>query len=96
MITVNRPLFQLGKIVATPGALEALEAAEQNLWELLNRHSQGDFGDVCNEDAALNHEAVNDGGRILSAYILPRTKEKVWIITEADRSSSCCLRPDEY
>jgi hypothetical protein len=69
---------------------------EVNLLELLARHSKGDWGDVCEEDAALNDEAVIEGSRVLSAYTLPKTGERVWIITEADRSSTCALRPDEY
>lgn len=96
MINVTKPKISLGKVVATPGALETLEAAGVNLWELLSRHVQGDWGDVCPDDAALNDEAVTDGSRILSAYTLPKTGERVWIISEADRSSTCCLRPDEY
>ena len=96
MIDVSKPKFNLGQVVATPGALATLEEAGINLWELLSRHSRGDWGDVCEEDAALNDESVTDGSRILSSYNLPKTGERVWCITEADRSSTCCLRPDEY
>ena len=96
MIDVTKPKFSLGKVVATPGALETLEAASVNLWELLARHSRGDWGDVCEEDAALNDQAVIEGSRILSVYTLPKTGERVWIISEADRSSTCALLPDEY
>ncbi len=92
--------FELGQVVATPGALEALAKAGQTPHELLRRHVSGDWGDVCPEDAALNDEALKDGSRLLSAYVL-KTSEKLWVITEAatddgHRLSSCILRPDEY
>jgi hypothetical protein len=94
-IVNHQPLFPLGQIVATPGALEALTDARQSPVEFLARHARGDWGEVCAEDKALNDEAVKDGSRILSAY---RTKVgvKLWVITEADRSSTCLLLPDEY
>jgi hypothetical protein len=95
MVAERNPLFPLGQIVATPGALEALEQAGQTPMEFLTRHVRGDWGDVCEEDAEANEQSLKDGSRILSSY---RTKlgEKLWIITEADRSSSCLLRPNEY
>jgi hypothetical protein len=94
-IVNHQPLFPLGHIVATPGAIEALNEARQSPVEFLARHAQGDWGEVCADDKALNDEAVKDGSRILSAY---RTKlgTKLWVITEADRSSTCLLQPDEY
>jgi hypothetical protein len=94
-IVNHQPLFPLGQIVATPGALEALNEARQSPVEFLARHARGDWGEVCAEDKALNDEAVKDGSRILSAY---QTKlgTKLWVITEADRSSTCLLLPDEY
>ncbi len=95
MVAERKPLFSLGQIVATPGALEALEQAGQTPMEFLVRHVRGDWGDVCEEDAEANEQSLKDGSRILSSY---RTKlgEKLWIITEADRSSSCLLTPNEY
>ncbi|MEZ6131191.1 MAG: hypothetical protein R3C59_21160 [Planctomycetaceae bacterium] len=95
MVLERKPLFPLGQVVATPGALESLGQAGQTPLEFLGRHVRGDWGDVCKEDANANEQALQDGSRILSSY---RTKldEKLWIITEADRSSSCVLRPDEY
>jgi hypothetical protein len=95
MISVNNPLFKLGQIVATPAALEELGKAGQAPWEFLARHAQGDWGDMDAEDRRLNDEAVKAGERILSAYTL-KTGVRVWIITEADRSSTCILLPDEY
>jgi len=96
MIDTRKPLFTLGQTVATPGALATLEEAEQTPSDLLCRHVVGDWGDVCEEDAEANNIALKDGSRIFSVYILPATDEKVWVITEADRSSTCILLPDEY
>ena len=95
MIAVQSPRFQLGKVVATQGAIEALTAAQTSAWELLSRHSIADFGEVDSDDWQANLDAIKDGERILSAYTL-KTGERLWVITEADRSSSCLLRPDEY
>ena len=85
----------LGQVVATPGALEALEEAEVQPATLLVRHQRGDWGELDEDDKRLNDEAVTDEGRILSAYVLP-TGVKVWIITEWDRSATTFLLPSEY
>ena len=95
MIAVKTPLFPLGKVVATPGAIEAMAEAKTSAWELLSRHCAADFGEVDSEDWRANLDAINRGDRILSAFTL-RTGERLWVITEADRSSSCLLTPDEY
>jgi hypothetical protein len=95
MIPVNNPLFKLGQIVATPAALEALGKVGQAPWEFLARHAQGDWGNLGAEDRRLNDEAVKAGDRILPAYTL-KTGVGVWVITEADRSSTCILLPDDY
>ena len=95
VIAVKTPLFRLGKIVATPGAIVALTEAQTSAWELLSRHVSGDFGEVDAEDWQANLDAIKDDARILSAFTL-KTGERLWVITEADRSSSCILRPDEY
>ena len=87
--------FALGQLVATPGAIEALSSEYNEGLELVMRHAAGDFGDVCTEDAALNSEAIREGYRILSAYTT-RSSVKVWIITEADRSVTTILLPEEY
>jgi len=87
--------FPLGQIVGTPGALEALAASNQNAAQFLARHVEGDYGDVCEEDKRLNNEAIQEESRILSAY-RTRNGAKLWIITEADRSSTCLLLPEEY
>jgi hypothetical protein len=92
--------FDMGQLVATPGALEALAQSHQTPDFFLARHARGDWGDVCREDAALNDAAVQDGSRIFSAYRTLRGA-KLWIITEAvgddcKRESTCILLPDEY
>lgn len=87
--------FPLGQIVATPGALQALQQAGQEPSELLARHLGGDWGDLSTEDKALNEQASVQGNRILSAYRL-KSGVKVWIISEADRSATTILLPSEY
>ena len=90
-----RPRFGLGQVVGTPGALQALQEAGQLPIELLARHVTGDWGDLCDEDKAENELSVEQGFRILSAYEL-QTGTKLWVITEADRSATTFLLPDEY
>ncbi len=91
----NKALFPLGQIVATPGALDSLEEANQTPIEFLRRHQSGDWGIVPEEDKQENDFSVNNGLRILSAYEL-NTKVKIWLITEADRSVTTFLLPQEY
>jgi hypothetical protein len=87
--------FPLGRLAATPGSLEALEASGQTPDFFLARHQAGDWGEVNEEDRRLNDDALVHGDRLLSAY---RTLKgvKLWIITEADRSSTVLLLPEEY
>jgi hypothetical protein len=87
--------FELGGIYSTPGALHLLEETGQSGTVLLARHLQGDWGDMCADDRQANDEALTNGSRIFSAYKLP-CGAKVWIITEADRSSTTILLPEEY
>lgn len=87
-------LFQLGQVVATPGALEVLDKEAVNASVLLQRHQCGDWGSVPEEDAQENQAAVANGNRILSSY--PIGDARIWIITEADRSSTTLLLPEEY
>ena len=82
-------------IVATPGALEALESSGETSAEFLHRHVVGDWGDLDGDDRAENDLSVRQGFRLLSAYHL-RDGTKIWIITEADRSSTTILLPSEY
>ena len=90
------PLFDLGRVVATPGALELLTATETNPAELLERHVSGDWGEVPTEDARENARSLKHGWRVMSSYPIGEDGEKVWIVTEADRSSTCILLPEDY
>jgi len=87
--------FALGKVVGTPGALRALAANGQTPAEFLDRHVRGDWGQVAEDGARLNDEAIFHGGRILSIYAMA-SGEPLWIITAANRLSTCVLLPDEY
>jgi len=91
----NVATLEVGGMCATPGALAALEAAEQTALEFLVRHEAGDWGEVGPEDWAENELSVREGFRILSAYTL-KTGIKIWVITEADRSVTTILLPEEY
>lgn len=99
--TTTAAKFNPGKIVATPGALEALRASGQSPETFLAAHLEGYWGgDLCDEDRRLNDEALIDGSRLLSAYRTLRG-EKLWIITEAAddlgrRYSTTILLPEEY
>ena len=87
--------FSLGQVVTTPGALAALEQAGQSAFEFLARHVAGDWGDLGDEDRNENDFSLEHGFRLVSSYTL-RSGAKLWIITEADRSSTCLLLPEEY
>jgi hypothetical protein len=91
----RKPLFSLGAIVATVGAANALEESGDDYSPLLDRHQAGDWGEIDPEDRGVNEEALKEGARIFSVYQLSDSR-KVWIITEADRSSTCILLPEEY
>ena len=93
-------LFPLGRVVATPAALESLEAVSQSPQQILRRHAAGDWGDLSIDDKEANSKAITNGSRIFSAYTLS-TEVKLWVITEAanesgKRASTCILLPDEY
>jgi hypothetical protein len=90
---VNR--FNPCQVVATPGALAALETSGDSLFDYLTRHLSGDWGDVNAEDSQENELSLKYGWRLLSAYTL-KSGAKIWVISEADRSSTCLLLPEEY
>lgn len=90
------PLFTLGQLVATPGALAALEASGDELSTYLARHHCGDWGDIDAHDRRENQLSLEQGFQLISVYTLSITGVKIWIITEADRSSTCILMPEEY
>jgi hypothetical protein len=97
---VVKPKFPLGQVLATPAALKALEQSGQSPEFFVEKHIQGDWGMVSEEDKRLNDEALVDGSRLLSAY-KTLMGERLWIITEATddqgrRASSTLLLPNEY
>lgn len=92
-------LFSLGRLVATPTALRELDRVSEHagvlLADLLSRHARGDWGDLGPGDRAANDSALECDARIFSAYVVA-PDVKVWVITEADRSSTCVLLPGDY
>jgi hypothetical protein len=87
--------FALGRIVGTPGTLDAMEQAGHIPPEFLLRHKNKDWGELPDEDRLANEQALRDGTRLFSAYST-RREEKLWVITEADRSATTILTPGEY
>jgi hypothetical protein len=106
MIAVTTPLFKPGRVLATTGAIDALERSGQNIWEFMVLHLAGDWGVVDADDKAANDDALRDGSRILSAYLLGGDGDgdeatKIWLITEAadengNREATTALLPEEY
>jgi len=107
------PLFELGQVVATPGALELMSLTETSPLVLIAKHVSGDWGECDPEDAQTNDEAVKHGFRVMSVYRLPLIEsrptkpdggppvvgvedDRIWCITEADRSVTTFLLPEEY
>jgi len=95
MIEIAKFKFSSGKLVATPGAIEALADSNQSPMEYVARHIKGDWGEVCDEDRQANEDALRDGERLLSVYRTARGV-KIWVITEHDRSVTTVLLPEEY
>lgn len=92
--TKIKQLFELGRIVSTPGALALMGENEINGVELLTRHCSGDWGELSEDDYQENELSLKEGFRILSAYEIKGGN--IWIITEADRSATTFLLPSEY
>lgn len=90
-----KALFTLGQTVATPGAIEAMKDADENSAVFLGRHVGGDWGEVCEEDAQVNADALNSGERLMSVYLTSKGV-KLWVITERGRSATTILLPSEY
>ena len=90
---MGRVSFSLGRLLITPAARDVL--TQDDLLTALNRHMRGDWGNVNADDRKENDLSVEKGFRILSAYETSE-REKFWIITEADRSSTCVLLPSDY
>jgi hypothetical protein len=101
MSTQVNVLFQLGQVVATPGALDALQRNKTTGLDYVQRHASGDWGVLCDGDKESNQDALQSGARILSAYLLP-DETKLWIITDAavdeqgTRLATTLLLPEEY
>lgn len=93
MSYIHSPLFPLGSVVITATANECLNQTE--VQSAIRRHINGDWGNLDSDDANANESALNHGGRILSSYI-SSDETKFWIITEADRSSTTILLPEDY
>lgn len=89
------PRFKLGRIFATPAAVDVMNAAHVSIVDLLTRHVRGDWGDLPESDRQQNESAVNAGLRLLSSYVLPNG-QTVWVITEWDRSVTTFLLPGDY
>ena len=87
--------FDPGRIVATPGVLDAMASSGDDPLDFLCRHLDGDWGDVDEHDWQENELSVQHGRRLLSAYRLS-DGTRIWIITEADRSATTFLLPEEY
>jgi len=93
--TERKPLFDLGQLVATPGALAALEKSGQSPMEFLSRHVTGDWGEIPEDDRKKNQFSLEKGFRLLSSY-RTSANDVVWVITESSRSHTTLLLPDEY
>ena len=93
IIYPNMPKFSLGSLVATANVLATFSM--ESLQACLTRHANCDWGDLCDEDTQSNEISLNLGGRLMSSYLLP-DKSKLWIITEADRSATTLLLPEDY
>jgi hypothetical protein len=93
--TEGKPLFDLGRLVATPRALAILEKSGQHPMDFLSRHVTGDWGELSEDYRKENQFSLENGFRLLSSY---RTTvgENIWVITEADRSHTTLLLPEEY
>ena len=85
--------LSLGRTVITPNALHTLDP--RDVYGAITRHARGDWGEVCPQDAQENELSLRRGFRLMSVYS-DRNGVKFWIITEADRSSTCCLLPEDY
>ncbi len=93
-MTTYTALFSLGRTVQTPYARDELHRLNYSPLDLLRRHMSGDWSEMATEDQQSNREAITEGSRIFSAYIIQGVK--FWVITEADRTSTTILLPSEY
>jgi hypothetical protein len=94
-VPVSKQQFPAGAILGTPGAIRALECNNQSPLTFLDRHLSRDWGNISEEDKKENEFSLAEGFRLLSAYSL-NDGTKIWVITEADRSVTTFLLPEEY
>lgn len=95
MVAENKPLFKLGRVVATPNAMAELEKANESAMPFIQRHHCGDWGNLCDDDKMVNNKGVKSGSQLLSSYFLS-TGQEIWVITEPNRSVTTILLPEEY
>jgi hypothetical protein len=93
--TERKPLFDLGQLVATPGALAALEKSGESPMDFLTRHVTGDWGEIPEEDKKENQFSLDRGFRLMSSY-RTNANDVVWVITESSRSHTTLLLASEY
>jgi hypothetical protein len=93
--TARKPLFNLGQLVATPGALAALEKSGQSPMDFISRHVTGDWGELSEDDRKENLFSLENGFRLLSSYKTD-AGDRLWVITESSRSHTTLLLPEEY
>jgi hypothetical protein len=108
VLSMSFPKFALGQVVATPAALAHLSQCNIDPYDLVRRHQTGDYGDIDAGDVHENEQALKLGNRILSVYELEvpnnakpldataKASERLFVITEADRSSTTILIDREY
>ena len=96
MRAIKNKSFDMGMQLVTAKVCEEMETPEFlfDVGVALDRFSRKDWGEMCDEDKQINEEALSTGGRLMGSY--PTCKGKIWIITEADRSATTVLFPDEY
>lgn len=92
---IGTPLFALGQVVATPAALNAIAELGLSPLVLIHRHAIGDWGELTRIDQQENQHSLRTVGRLFSSYPIG-PKLKIWVITEADRSTTTLLLPEEY
>lgn len=93
MSFISHSTFELGQVVATQNAFDTIPTID--VMSALSRHGQGDWGELGEEDRLVNEQSLLDGGRLMSVYTASN-HVRFWIITEADRSSTCILLPEDY
>jgi hypothetical protein len=84
----------LGRVLATPGAIQLIRDAGEHPFDYLARHATGDWGDLCEQDRHENELSLQHGWRIVSSYTVG--EKCIWVITEADRSVTTILLPEDY